>query len=465
MIVDLEKIRRIGTANEPLSKNLMIFFAWTFFGLIGLAIFFRSYKALILTTIMICIICTFQAALRLTACLFKKPQTSLDTDIIDWPFYTVLVPLYREAHMVETLMTGLSSLDYPAERLEILMICEEIDPFTIAMVKQHIKPPFKLIIVPKGQPQTKPRALNYAMISAKGELVTIYDAEDIPHPAQLKMAAAVFQNNPNLGAIQAPLDYRNSNENWLTRQFSLEYAALFHVWNPFLAKLNLPFPLGGTSNHLRRKALDIVGGWDSYNVTEDADISFRFAAFGWEFASITPATSEEAVNSWRSWFFQRSRWMKGFMQTFIVHMKSPMTSLDKRGLKRFFTLQLTIGLTLLNALFHLPIIIMIACVISWQILTTGLVYIPIYFMGSLIISYLAGILIGIIGAIRAGKPRLILSALAMPIYWLALCFPAIHALWELGRKPFFWHKTHHSGKSASRKSTALDIPYQYDAFR
>ena len=157
--------------------------------------------------------------------------------------------------------------------------------------------------------------------------------------------------------------------------------------------------------------------------------------------------------------------MKGFMQTFIVHMKSPMTSLDKRGLKRFFTLQLTIGLTLLNALFHLPIIIMIACVISWQILTTGLVYIPIYFMGSLIISYLAGILIGIIGAIRAGKPRLILSALAMPIYWLALCFPAIHALWELGRKPFFWHKTHHSGKSTSRKSTALDFPYQHDAFR
>lgn len=462
---DSEKIRRIGTANEPLSKNLMIFFVWIFFCSIGLAIFFMNFNALIFTTIIICVICTFQASLRLTACLFKKTEGSLDNEIVDWPFYTVLVPLFREAHMVETLMTGLASLDYPAGRLEILMICEEIDPFTIAMVKQHIKPPFKLIIVPKGHPQTKPRALNYAIMGAKGELVTIYDAEDIPHPAQLKMAAAAFQNNPKLGAIQAPLDYRNSNENWLTRQFALEYAALFHVWNPFLAKLNLPFPLGGTSNHLRRVSLDAVGGWDSYNVTEDADVSFRLAALGWEFASITPATSEEAVSAWHSWFYQRSRWMKGFMQTFIVHMKTPMTSIDKHGLKRFFVLQLTIGLTLLNALFHLPIIIMIACVILWQILNTGIVYIPIYFMGSLIISYLAGILIGIIGVIRAGKPRLIFSSMAMPIYWLALCFPAIHALWELGRKPFFWHKTHHSGKSIARNSIPLDIPYQHDALR
>ena len=464
MIVEPEKIRRIGTANEPLSKNLMIFFVWIFLCLIGLAIFFMNFKALVLTTIIICVICTFQAALRLTACLFKKPQTSLDTEIIDWPFYTVLVPLFREAHMAETLMMGLARLDYPAKRLEILMICEEIDPFTIAMVKQYIKPPFKLVIVPKGLPQTKPRALNYAMKDAKGEFVTIYDAEDIPDPAQLKIAATAFQKNPKLGAIQAPLDYRNSDENWLTRQFSLEYAALFHVWNPFLAKLNLPFPLGGTSNHLRRNALDFVGGWDSYNVTEDADISFRLAALGWEFTSISPATSEEAVSTWDSWFYQRSRWMKGFMQTLIVHMKSPMTSIDKKGLKRFFILQLSIGLTLLNAIFHLPIIIMIACVILWQILNTGIIYIPIHFLVSLIISYLAGILIGIISVIRAGKPRLIFSSMAMPIYWLALFFPALHALWELGRKPFFWHKTHHSGKSTVRKSIPLDLPYQYDAF-
>ena len=141
-----------------------------------------------------------------------------------------------------------------------------------------------------------------------------------------------------------------------------------------------------------------------------------------------------------------------------------MTSIDKKGLKRFFILQLSIGLTLLNAIFHLPIIIMIACVILWQILNTGIIYIPIHFLVSLIISYLAGILIGIIGVIRAGKPRLIFSSMAMPIYWSALFFPALHALWELGRKPFFWHKTHHSGKSTVRKSIPLDLPYQYDAF-
>ena len=459
---------RIGSANDPLSQ----FALWVIVGIalaLAFSIYHSSYKTIIFITIGIAILCTAYAALRLMASIIVKPTYEFDEEQnspLTWPFYTVMVPIFHEAHMVEELISGLEGLDYPTDRLEILMICEEIDPFTIAMVEKYLKPPFSLIIVPKGTPQTKPRALNYALNHAQGDIITIYDAEDIPRPNQLKKAATAFLNNSRLGALQAPLDYRNSNQNWLTRQFSLEYSALFHVWIPFLVTLKLPFPLGGTSNHVRFSALadTDVKGWDSYNVTEDADLAFRLAAKGWEFGFIDCPTDEEAVCSWKSWIFQRSRWMKGFLQTWIVHMRLPFKPRGLLGLKRFFVLQLTIGLTLLNAFFHLPIVLIMTYFVVRQFIEPGPIYIPFPFIVSLCISYVAGILIGVIGAYRAGKMRLMASAIWMPLYWWALFFPAIHALWELGRKPFFWHKTHHGVRGRINNPNNQNTNSNYDAF-
>ena len=452
---------RIGYANDKCA-NYILPLGLGFCMVLAIGLYLSSYKTVILLTSLIAFICTFQASLRLVACLAKKPKFETGPDPIQWPFYTAFIPLFQEAHMVEELMIALGKIDYPAERLEIFMICEEVDPFTVAMVEKYLRPPFELIIVPKGTPQTKPRALNYALKQSKGELITIFDAEDIPHPSQLKDAARAFLSHTNMGALQAPLNYRNSDDNWITRQFSLEYCALFHVWVPFLASANLPFPLGGTSNHVRRDA--IAKGWDAYNVTEDADLSFRLAAHDWTFGYIDSPTEEEAVKTWRSWFYQRSRWMKGFMQTWCVHMRVPFIPKGKDGVKRFLILQLTIGLTLLNAFFHLPILIIMGWVILTQYLNTASIQIPAFFIGSIIVSYLAGTFIGIIGAIRAGKPELILSAFGMPLYWLALFFPTMHALYELGRRPFFWHKTHHSVRGRVNSQTNIDTLSNYDAF-
>ena len=192
------------------------------------------------------------AGFRLAACLAAKPKDYGVAELSPaLPKYTVLVPLFHEAQMIEQLMAGLDRLRYPPEKLEIILITEAVDHFTTAVVAEALRPPFRHIIVPKGTPQTKPRALNYALKSSKGEFVTIYDAEDRPHPDQLLAAIAAFEARPDWAAVQAPLEYFNDQDNWLTQQFSLEYAALFHVWVPFLVRLNLPFPLGGTSNHMR----------------------------------------------------------------------------------------------------------------------------------------------------------------------------------------------------------------------
>lgn len=193
----------------------------------------------------------FAAIIRWIACLSPEPRARPIPDKLSWPKYTVLVPLHNEAHVVAGLMEALSQLDYPEDKLQILMICEADDHATIKAVEHNMTPQFDLVSVLPSLPRTKPKAMNVAMQRASGDIVTIYDAEDRPHPQQLKQAALALHDNQNLGAVQAPLDYYNDNQNWLTRQFTIEYAALFHVMNPFYAKAGLPFPLGGTSNHMR----------------------------------------------------------------------------------------------------------------------------------------------------------------------------------------------------------------------
>ena len=246
-------------------------------------------------------------------------------------------------------------------------------------------------------------------------------------------------SNPEYAAVQAPLDYYNSNRNFLTQQFTIEYAALFHVWLPFLARLGLPFPLGGTSNHIRASVLDYTKGWDAYNVTEDADMSFRIAAKGQRIGYILPPTGEEAVQNFKPWVKQRSRWMKGYLQTWIIHMRHPLKPGGYSGILRQFTLQLTIGLSLLTGLFHVPSLIVIAALLVFTDAPSG----SAFFMGSFVVAYASGMLIGAAGLIRAGKTHLLWQVLLMPAYWVLHFIPTLLAIMELCVRPFYWHKTEH----------------------
>ena len=231
------------------------------------------------------------------------------------PVYTILIPLYQESAVVDGLFTAISALNYPHEKLDIKLLLEAGDTHTIDAVKRlRAGPHWEIIITAPIGPATKPKALNAGLARARGELVTIYDAEDRPHPDQLLHAAHAFASDStgNLGCVQAPLGYYNAQTNGLTRQFALEYAAHFHVLLPAMTRLGLAFPLGGTSNHFRRRALGEVSGWDPYNVTEDADLGYRLSAGGWRLGVITPPTMEEAISRLRPWRRQRSRWLKGY---------------------------------------------------------------------------------------------------------------------------------------------------------
>ncbi|WP_298913027.1 glycosyltransferase family 2 protein [uncultured Algimonas sp.] len=406
-------------------------------------------------TVMVAWVSVALGGLRLLACMTPPRHSPALLPRDRLPRYTVILPLFHEAHMVAGLIRSLSALDYPPDRLDIILVCESDDPDTVSAAEALAKPPFRVLVVPPtvpgGPPQTKPRALNYALERSSGTLVTIYDAEDCPHSQQLRQAASAFAAHPDWAALQAPLDYFNTRDCWLAAQFGLEYAGLFHVMLPLFDRLGLPFPLGGTSNHMRRDALEQAGGWDPHNVTEDADLAFRLSAQGGTVGWIDLPTGEEAVSRLHPWFKQRSRWLKGYIQTWMVHMNAPVTG----GWRRALMLQLTLGLSLLSVAFFAPVMLGLGLLGLAKLIGVTDAAIPAIYLIALGFSLFCGMAVGALGAVRSGRRRLLWSVPFMPIYWLILFPPLIQALIELQIRPFHWHKTEH-GVTGAPPSTAGD---------
>lgn len=364
------------------------------------------------------------------------------------PTYTVLVPVYNEANVIPTLMQALSRLDYPHEKLDILLLLEEKDVLTIEAARAAHPPRYiRFIYIPDSQPKTKPKACNYGLAFARGDYTTIYDAEDIPDPDQLKKAIVAFRKGPqSLVCVQAALNYYNRNENFLTRMFTLEYSYWFDYLLPGLETLNLPIPLGGTSNHFRTDRLRELGGWDPFNVTEDADLGIRASQRGYTVGVINSTTYEEATCQLKNWIRQRSRWIKGYMQTWLVYNRHPWKYLKKLGLKSWLAYQFLIGGTIVTFLIS-PIlwVLLIYWIVTrayWleSLFPGWVLYISLF---NLSISNALGLYLNMIAVFRRRYYDFVLYALLNPIYWQLHSIAAYMALWQLFVKPFYWEKTIH----------------------
>ncbi|MBI3702856.1 MAG: glycosyltransferase, partial [Rhizobiales bacterium] len=261
------------------------------------------------------------------------------------PNYTVIAALYREAASVDGLLSAIERLDYPAEKLDVILAVEADDRDTrAAIAARGSRIPIAVIPVPPAGPRTKPKALNVALPFARGTFTVIYDAEDRPQPDQLRRALQAFRTGgDDLVCVQARLCIDNTADSWLTRLYTAEYAGQFDVFLPGLAALQLPLPLGGSSNHFHTATLREVGGWDPYNVTEDADLGMRLARFGYRSGVIDSTTYEEAPARFGPWLRQRTRWFKGWIQTWLVHMRQPRRLLRDLGLPGFLSFQLIVG--------------------------------------------------------------------------------------------------------------------------
>ena len=384
------------------------------------------------------------------------------------PVYTILVPMFDEADMVDDLIDALSRLTYPREKLDIKLILEKSDHTTIRKVARNKCPlPYEIILVPPSLPKTKPKACNYALKFARGDYLVIYDAEDRPEADQLITAMDAFRGAPqDLVCLQAPLSFYNPDQNWLTRQFTIEYAVWFRVVLPALQRLNLPIPLGGTSNHFRADVLKKIGAWDPYNVTEDADLGMRIARSGGACGIINSTTYEEANSQLGNWIRQRSRWQKGFCQTWTVHMRAPGNLISGLGIKGFCGFQLVIGGSIMAGLGALLSLFFIA----FHMLKQG-PSIPLQQMSVLQAINLAlfALCLGVTavaafkGLTRTGFRSLSAGILAMPLYWLLVSLAACKGMWQLIANPFYWEKTRHGltppHRAKARHPARLDQPY------
>ena len=380
------------------------------------------------------------------------------------PPYTVLVALHDEAEVVDQLVERLARIDYPTDRLQGLLILEADDHPTIAAAMTAGRPDWlAVLIAPPGQPRTKPRALNCALPFVVGELVTDYDAEDEPDPLQLREAAVRFTNETNgrLACLQAPLRVRRRSDGptaspFLDRQFAAEYASLFETALPGMARLGLPFPLGGPSNHVRVDVLRTVGGWDAFNVTEDADLGFRLWSRGWRLGVIGRPTWETPPGDLADWLPQRARWLKGYMQTWGVHTRRPW----RLGARGAFALAMTVGAGVVSATVNGPSLAWVVATVLVAAMAGLPPETPALAISVLILGAASAWLSCAIGARRAGVPYGPADMIVAPGYWALQSLAAFHAIWRLVREPFAWDKTPHRrdtpGPESAPATTALD---------
>lgn len=408
----------------------------------------------------------------------------------DLPTYTILIPLYKEANIAGKIIAHIERLDYPKSKLDVKLLLEEDDDATISAVNRCSLPAhYETIVVPDFLPKTKPRACNHGLERAKGEYCVIFDAEDRPEPDQLRKVVALFRRLPeNYACVQAKLNYFNPEQNLLTRWFTIEYSTTFDLLLPGLELLNVPIPLGGTSNHFRTGILRRIGGWDPFNVTEDCDLGVRIYTKGFRTCLIDSTTWEEANSRLWNWTRQRSRWVKGFFQTHLTHMRHPVRTAKALGPWGLFGFYMCVGVS--SFMMVVNVLYWIACAVYLLLLAHGLekgqslwslivdsVHVnyegveilgrnvkawPMLYVGegqdpfwsilsmvfftigcSLILANLLFVFCHCLACLKRRYYRLLPFALLMPIYWVLISVGAWKGFIQLFTKPFYWEKTIH----------------------
>ncbi|TXN32211.1 glycosyltransferase [Lacisediminihabitans profunda] len=386
----------------------------------------------------------------------NAPDSRILDDLL--PLYTVLVPVFRQASAVPRMIATLSRLDYPADRLEVLILVEEEDRATRDAILAATPPPgFRIVTVPAGAPETRPRACNVGLFVARGELLVVYGADHVPAPDQLRRAVAAFAHaGGDLACVQASISYSNAHDNVLTRLVALERSSWADRVLPALGRSRFAVPAGGTSEHFRTAALIELGGWDPYNVSEDVDLGVRMSAMGYHLAPVASTTEEPAAATVPAFIRQRSRWTKGYLQTALVHSRRPLALIRQLGFARFAGTALFVALTPMAVLMVIPfyLLVLTALVLPAGVIDTVL---PAWALTGGIAAFAVGmaemIVVSAFGPVRRGDVAAVALALLAPIHWILHSVAAYKGLGQLFTRPHYWEKTD-SGPRRSRSAGA-----------
>ena len=454
-----ESVRGLGWARLGAALAVAVAVGLLFYGgTVGLALALGTLLVLNAATTVLRLL-ALGAGLRRT-----PPEAEVEPGTVDLaarrplPVVTLMVPLYREAEMVGEITRALAALDYPPELIDAKLLLEEGDAETRAAVAALDLPGWIVpVVVPDGAPRTKPRAMNFALDFAEGEIVGILDAEDRPDPDQLRRVAEYLRAAPpEVACAQCQLSYYNATENWITRCFQIEYSIWFEVLLSGFQRLGLPIPLGGTSVYFRRAALERLGSWDAHNVTEDADLGMRLARRGMRCAVLSSVTQEEANCRVGPWIRQRSRWLKGYLLTWLSHMRAPGRLWRELGARGFFGLNVVfLGAAATYLAMPLFWIAVIGGAVTgralWGDAMPGWVLWPLG--ASLAIGQAVMLGCAVLAMVRRGTPGLLVWVPTLPFYWTLGAVAAWKAVIEMVWAPYYWDKTMHGISRVFRPDT------------
>lgn len=379
-----------------------------------------------------------------------KECTEIDIEESQLPIYSILLPLYKEKSQIKGLLDAIKNINYPNEKKDILLIVEQYDKQTIKRLNSFsIDKMFKIICVPKGSPKTKPRACSYALNFAHGKYLTIYDAEDRPDPNQLLKAVCTFKKNKeDVICLQSRLNYYNRTQGLLPTFFAIEYSIWFDFFLKGLEKLGIPIPLGGSSNHFDLEKIKKLGGWDPYNVAEDADLGYRFAKYGYKTKMLNSTTMEEAPIRISLWLKQRTRWIKGHIQTYFVHLRTASKLRSHFGFTAYIGFHLFLIFPIIN--YFLQLIVLILLIAGF--LNNS---IDKFVMIFIILNSFLWVLISWCFAIFVTKSNqwknMTLGILLYPLYYFLHSIAVFLAIYQILFKPHYWNKTLRNVEYISRR--------------
>ena len=387
------------------------------------------------------------------AILRFSPETIRAQEPREWPVFSILVPMYREPETLPQILKALRELDYPADRKDVQFLLEADDEPTLKAAAALTMPPgFRVTRIPPSFPRTKPKACNIGLAYAKGDYLVIYDAEDIPEKDQLKKAVLAFERSPeNVVCVQSRLNFYNATQNLLANWFTAEYSAWYDLQLPGLAALDAVIPLGGTSNHFKTAALRELMGWDAYNVTEDCDLGIRIGRLGYCTRMLETTTWEEACCRLGPWIKQRTRWQKGYIQTWFVHMRNPFRLLRELGPVNFLHYQMLVGGVVFSALVNPVFWLLTLLWFCFQPAGADLLFPgPVFALGAFCLFFgnFVFIYVNLLGCCARKRDALMPSALLTPLYWAMMSYSGWRAFIQFFRAPFVWEKTAHKGRTA-----------------
>jgi cellulose synthase/poly-beta-1,6-N-acetylglucosamine synthase-like glycosyltransferase len=392
--------------------------------------------------------------------VFSKEEIAALKDE-ELPIFSIIIPLYKEASVIRQIGDAMSSIDYPKDKLDAIITLEEYDKETIDAINEIGLPSFiRTLILPDVKPKTKPKALNVAFPHLKGEFLVIYDAEIVPEPTQLKKAVLAFRKHADIACLQIKLDHFNARETWVTKLFNAEFSFYYDLFLPGLQQLGVPLPLSGHSSLYRVDVIREIGAWDPYNVTEDAELGMRLYRKGYKTDMLESYSLEEATSTASAWVGQRTRWIKGFIQTTLVHLRHPLRfKQELGGWGKFFGFLIVVPGSVLVNILNLFYWVLLA---AWFLTHSPII--QSYFPGPIlyisVFSFLAGnflfTYLNLIGSYRRGRYDMVKYSLLSPIYWLMLAWATLKASVEIIYKPHHWSKTVHGVHLA--KPTHVTLP-------